>query len=275
MIRPSSRREKDLPDGLILFLAWAPTRYFGSQPALGNAMQDCATKAGLVVNEPAGYNPVMIVLTHTGGVAMTNCFLIAHDAAKQAVLFDAPDHTVEPLLQQAAAQGWEVTGLWLTHGHFDHFADHAVVRQTCPDVRILLHALDEPKARHPDVQTRLFQLPFTILPLKADAHVSDNQKLKIGSLEVVVLHTPGHSPGHVAYYFPEEEVLVGGDLIIGGSIGRTDLPDSDPEQMVASIRRVMSLPPSTRLLGGHGRATTLAEERRDNPFVQEILDGAP
>ena len=184
----------------------------------------------------------MIVLKNTGGVAMTNCFLIADEAARQAVLFDAPDHTVEPLLKQAAARGWDLIGLWLTHGHFDHFADHAIVRQKCPGAKILLHALDQPKAQHPDMQTRLFGLPFVIPPLKADGDVADNQKLKIGSLEVVVMHTPGHSPGHVVYYLPKEGVLVGGDLIIGGSIGRTDLPDSDPGQMVTSIRRVMGLP---------------------------------
>jgi len=213
----------------------------------------------------------MIVQTNTDGVAMTNCFLIADEATRQAVLFDAPDHTVGPLLDQASERGWEIIGLWLTHGHFDHFADHDLVRQRFPAARILIHALDELKAQHPDVQTRLFQIPLVIPPLKADAHVTDNQKLKIGALEVVVMHTPGHSPGHVAYHFPKEQVLVGGDLIIGGSIGRTDLPDSDPEQMVASVRRVMRLPPATRLLGGHGPATTLGEERQDNPFVQEIL----
>ena len=121
------------------------------------------------------------------------------------------------------------------------------------------------------MQTRLFQLPFVIPPLKADAQVTDNQMLKIGSLEVVVIHTPGHSSGHVVYHFPTENVLVGGDLIIGGSIGRTDLPDSDHQQMEASICRVMGLPAATRLLGGHGRATTLGEERQNNPYVQEIL----
>lgn len=213
----------------------------------------------------------MIVLTRTGGVAMTNCFLIADEAAGQAALFDAPDHTVAPLLQEAAARGWELTGLWLTHGHFDHFADHAVVRQQFPQAKILLHALDAAKAQHPDVQTRMFGLPFDIPPLKADAHVTDNQQLQIGSLAVEVLHTPGHSPGHVVYHFPGERLLVGGDLIIGGSIGRTDLPDSDGRQMEASIRRVMRLPPATRLLGGHGPETTLLEERQTNPFVQEML----
>ena len=229
----------------------------------------------LASEEASGYTSPMMVLTNTGGVAMTNCFLIADEAARQAVLFDAPDHTVDPLLQQAAARGWDVAGLWLTHGHFDHFADHAVVRRRFAGAKILLHALDEPKAQHPEVQARLFQLPFVIPPLKADAHVSDNQKLQIGSLEVVVMHTPGHSPGHVAYYFPGEELLVGGDLIIGGSIGRTDLPDSNPEQMVASIHRVMRLPATTRLLGGHGNPTTLEQEREDNPFVQEILAAEP
>ena len=214
----------------------------------------------------------MIVLTNSGGVAMTNCFLIADEAARQAVLFDAPDHTAAPLLKQAAERGWEIIGLWLTHGHFDHFADHAIVRQRFPGAKVLLHVLDEPKAQHPEVQTRLFQLPLVIPPLTADAHLSDNQELNIGSLAVRVLHTPGHSPGHVVYYLPKEQVLVGGDLIIGGSIGRTDLPDSDPEQMVASLRRVMRLPAATRLLAGHGRATTLGEERQTNPYVQEILE---
>ena len=213
----------------------------------------------------------MIILTNTGGVAMTNCYLIADETAKQAVLFDAPDHTTGPLLDEVTARGWDLIGLWLTHGHFDHLADHAVVKQRFPGAKILLHALEEPKAQRPDVQTRLFQLSFVIPPLKADAHVTDNQKLKIGSLEVVVMHTPGHAPGHVVYHFPGEKVLVGGDLIIGGSIGRTDLPDSDHRQMEASVRKVMGLPAATRLLGGHGRATTLGEERQNNPFVQEIM----
>ena len=214
----------------------------------------------------------MIVLTQTGGVAMTNCFLIADEAAKQAVLFDAPDHTTGPLLDEAARRGWDLAGLWLTHGHFDHFADHAVVKQRFPNAKILLHALDEFKARNPDLQTRLFGLSFTIPPLKPDAHLTDNLKLNIGSIEVTVLITPGHSPGHVVYHFPQEQLLIGGDLIIGGSVGRTDLPDSDHRQLEASLRRVMALPAATRLLGGHGPPTTLGEERQSNPFVQEALE---
>ena len=203
---------------------------------------------------------------------MTNCFLIADEAAREAVLIDAPDHTTGLLLDEASRRGWDVTGLWLTHGHFDHFADHGVVRQRFPGAKILIHALDEPKARQPDMQTRLFGLPLVIPPLEADGHITDKQKLRIGALEVVVLHTPGHSPGHVAFHFPQERILVGGDLIIGGSIGRTDLPDSDPSRMESSIRRVMELPAETRLLGGHGSETTLGQERQENPFVRAVLE---
>ena len=203
---------------------------------------------------------------------MTNCFLIADETAKQAVLFDAPDHTTGPLLDEVTKRGWNLIGLWLTHGHFDHFADHAVVKQRFPGAKVLLHALEEAKAQHPDLQTRMFGLPFSIPPVKADGHVTDNQTLKIGSIEVTVIHTPGHAPGHVVYYLPKEQVLVGGDLIIGGSVGRTDLPDSNHRQLEASIRRVMELPGATKLLGGHGPATTLAEERQRNPYVQEALE---
>ena len=203
---------------------------------------------------------------------MTNCFLLGDVGTKQAVLFDAPDHTTEPVLRQAAESGFELIGLWLTHGHFDHFADHAVVRKHFPRARILMHPGDEPKARHPELQTRLFGLPLVIPPLEPDAHVSDGERLKIGNVEVTVLHTPGHSPGHVVYHVPSEKLLVGGDLIIGGSVGRTDLPDSVHSELEASVRRVMKLPPDTRLLGGHGEMTTLAQEAEQNFFVRDILE---
>lgn len=213
-----------------------------------------------------------MILMHTGGVAMTNCFLLADEASGQAVLLDAPDHTTQPLLDEAAKRGWHLSGLWLTHGHFDHFADHAEVRRRFPGTPVLLHELDQPKARRPDLQTRLFGLPFDIPPLQDATSISDGQVLRVGGLKATVIHTPGHSPGHVVYYLPEANLLVGGDLIISGSVGRTDLPDSVHEDLEQSIRKVMALPPGTRLLGGHGPASTLEEERENNPFVQAALE---
>jgi len=209
---------------------------------------------------------------NTGGIAATNCFLVADEASKQAVLFDAPNDTAAPLLDEAVRRGFDLIGLWLTHGHFDHIADHKVVTDRFPSARVLIHPLDAPKLRDPKATT--FILPFTIPPREPDGFVEDGQSLQIGSLALNVIHTPGHAPGHVMYHFPEQKVLIGGDLIIMGAVGRTDLPDADHETLRASIRRVMQLPDDTQLLPGHGDPSTLGEERAHNPYVMEALRGA-
>ena len=212
----------------------------------------------------------MILSMTTGGLAGTNSFLIGDEATRQAVVFDAPDHTVGPLLDLAAERNLEVIGLWLTHGHFDHIADHAEVTRRYHAARVLIHQLDEPKLQAPN--SSMFVLSFIIPPRNADANVEDGQQLAIGGLSIEVIHTPGHAPGHVMYHLPEEKILVGGDLIIGGAVGRTDLPDSDESALFRSIRRVMRLPADTRLLPGHGAVSTLDDERRSNPFVRHALE---
>jgi glyoxylase-like metal-dependent hydrolase (beta-lactamase superfamily II) len=213
----------------------------------------------------------MQILMNSGGIAMTNCYVIADEAAKIAVMFDAPDHTAAEILDEVQRRDWQLVGLWLTHGHFDHIADHAIVTQRFPAAKVLIHRLDEPKLENP--KSSVFELPFEIPPRRADAYVQDGQKLTIGALQVEVIHTPGHSPGHVMYHIASHRTLVGGDLIIGGSVGRTDLPDSSPAQLQASIRKIMQLPDETQLLPGHGQPETLGYERQTNPFVQSALSG--
>lgn len=215
----------------------------------------------------------MKVLMNTGGLAATNAYVIADEQSGQAVLFDAPNDTTEPLLDQIQSNGWDLIGLWLTHGHFDHLADHAVVRRRFPKTPILIHELDEPKLRKPG--SAIFSLPFVIPPGQADGYLEDGQELRIGSIPVRVLFTPGHSPGHVAFHLPEQMVLIGGDLIIGGAVGRTDLPGCNPAQFEESIRRVMQFPDDTTLLPGHGHPSKLREERQNNSYVRAILANAP
>ena len=212
----------------------------------------------------------MQVLMNTGGIAQTNAFVIADEGSKQAVLFDAPDHTVAPLLDEVQRRGWDLIGLWLTHGHFDHLADHAVVTQRFPGAKILIHPLEADRLRNPGSQ--MFQLPFTIPPGEPDQLIEDGQALHIGALEVSVIHTPGHAPGHVVFHLPGERALVGGDLIMMRSVGRTDLPGSSYAQLQASLRKVMALPDETQVLPGHGDPSTIGEEREMNPYVREAME---
>ena len=206
---------------------------------------------------------------NTGGIAQTNAYVIADEESKQAVLFDAPDHTVAPMLDEVQRRGWDLIGLWLTHGHFDHLADHAVVKQRFPAATILVHPLEADRLRNPGSQ--MFQLPFTIPAGHPDELIEDGQTLHIGALEVRVIHTPGHAPGHVVFHFPRENALVGGDLIMMHSVGRTDLPGSSYARLLESIRKVMALPDETQLLSGHGDPSTIGEEREMNPYVREAL----
>src|SRR5580658_4493041 len=111
----------------------------------------------------------MQVLADSGGIAQTNCYLVADESTKKAVIFDAPNDTVADLLDEAKRRGWDVIGLWLTHGHFDHVADHAVVTKKFPSARVLMHKLDEPKLATPVAAA--FGLPFEIPLRKADEYV--------------------------------------------------------------------------------------------------------
>ena len=219
----------------------------------------------------------MKVLTNTGGLAATDAYVVADEDVGECVVIDAPDHTLAPLLREVHTLGWRVTALWLTHGHFDHVADHPLL----PDVPVVMHAADADKLRDPRRQLDAFaalsgfRVPLDIPPREPDRLITDGGVLTVGGLTATVLHTPGHSPGHVCFHFADQDVLVGGDLIIGGAVGRTDLPDSDPAALAASVRRIMALPPATKLLPGHGRPLTLADEARENPVVREMLAHVP
>jgi glyoxylase-like metal-dependent hydrolase (beta-lactamase superfamily II) len=113
-----------------------------------------------------------------------------------------------------------------------------------------------------------FGLLSSIYSPNADVELSDSQELTVGGLRLKVLHTPGHSPGHVAFYLSEEGVLFSGDALFRNGIGRSDLPGGDYATLIASIRhKLLSLPDETVVYPGHGPATTIGAERRHNPFL--------
>lgn len=212
----------------------------------------------------------MQIVMASGGIASTNCYLLADEDAKQAVIVDAPDHTVQNLLKHARDKGWEIIALWLTHGHFDHVADHKVVTDAYPSAKVFLHKLDQPKLQNPG--SSMFTLPFTIPPRDADELIDDGSVLTVGRYQFKAIHTPGHSPGHVCLYCESEKLLLGGDLIICSAVGRTDLPDSNPSELDKSIRKIMKLPGDTNLLPGHCDVSTLSHELQTNPYVRIAVE---
>ena len=212
------------------------------------------------------YHWDMKIHTNTGGLAATNAYLLADETTGTAAIIDAPRDTVQPLLNVARHNNWDIKYLLLTHGHWDHTSDHKVVTDAYPDAKVLIHALDEPKLIKPG--SLIFTLPYKIPSRKADSYLEDGKTIHIGTLEFQIIFTPGHSPGHVVLYCSAESLLMAGDLLFAGAIGRTDLPDSDEADMQESLMRVAALPDNTIVRPGHGPPTTIGKEKQSNPFLQ-------
>ena len=201
------------------------------------------------------------------GPVSTNCYLIADPDSGDAVVID-PAWDGQIILAEAQKRGWMIGQLWYTHAHFDHFGGAAeIARVLNPLPMVALHPLDHDlwqlKGGAP-----LFGIHIDPGP-EPTVDLAHGQILRLGNIEFEVLHTPGHTPGHVVYYCPKESVLFSGDLIFQGGVGRTDLPGGDWEALVESIRKqVYSLPEDTRILSGHGEETRVGEEKCNNPFVR-------
>lgn len=209
----------------------------------------------------------MKIHMNTGGLAETNAYLVFDETSKIGAIIDAPEATTAELIEQAKTHGIDVQYLLLTHGHWDHLSDHAVVIEAFPKAKLLMHKLDEHKLQKPG--SAVFDLPYEIPPRDPDAHFESGDKIHIGQVVLTVMHTPGHSPGHVCFYDAENHVLFAGDLLMAGSVGRYDFPDCSLEELKASLRRVMALPEQTHVLSGHGPATTIGNEKNGNPFIRQ------
>jgi glyoxylase-like metal-dependent hydrolase (beta-lactamase superfamily II) len=187
---------------------------------------------------------------------------------KEAVIVD-PGGDADLLLREVEDAGVTCSAVWLTHSHLDHCAGVAAVLERCR-VPLLAHPNERTlRERIPDI-ARMYGLPADEWPACPEPTntVTGGETVAVGSSKAKVLFTPGHSPGHVSFYFGSEGILVSGDALFQGSIGRTDLPGGNHAQLIESIQRqLMTLPDETRVLSGHGDDTTIGEERRSNPFL--------
>ena len=197
------------------------------------------------------------------GPLQENCWLLTDPSTRAAVLVDPGDEAPR-LLSAVADSACTLQAIWLTHAHFDHLgAVAAIVRQH--DVSVRLHPLDRPLYDLAAASALRFSLTVE-QPTTDTVPLADGDVLTLGAARFLVWHLPGHAPGHVA--FIGQGLCVSGDLLFEGSIGRTDLPGCDPQAMQRSLERLTTLPPETRVLSGHGEATTIARERTSNPFLR-------
>lgn len=205
------------------------------------------------------------VVTFTLGPIENNSYLVADEATGEAIIID-PTFESDTIYTEADNRGWHISALWLTHAHFDHIAGVSLAYRHTTPLPVGLHPADLP-LYHQKGGSRQFGFDFEDGP-EPSIIFAHGQKLSIGDNSLEVFHTPGHTPGHVVFYSSKAGIAFCGDLIFFHSIGRTDLPGGNQEQLLSSIRsHILTLPETTLLLSGHGIETSVREESHFNPFL--------
>ena len=206
------------------------------------------------------------VISIPNGQFAENCYLVIDDATRRCAVID-PGEDAGLIIRRLRDAAVETEAIWLTHAHIDHVLGVPEVRAET-GAPVYLHAADRPLYEAVPDQAAWFGLRADPLPAP-DRVFTPGERLHVGALEFAARHAPGHSPGHVVLV--GHGAVFGGDVLFGGSIGRTDLPGGSFETLMDSIEReLMSLPDSTIVYPGHGPETTIGHERRTNPFLTGV-----
>jgi len=199
------------------------------------------------------------------GPLQCNCSIIGDEQTREAMVID-PGDDVDQVLDLIRKHNLRVKQIVITHAHIDHVGGAMKLRKAT-GAPVLLNQNDYALLKMLDVQAAWLGMAAPE-KVEIDQGIGQADTVKAGSLVGQVLHTPGHTQGSICLYFPAETMLIAGDTLFAGSIGRTDLPGGSFEKIIHSLHdRVLALPDETLVVPGHGPLTRIGEERESNPFL--------
>jgi len=207
----------------------------------------------------------MLLMRLVVGPLQVNCFILADEKTREAVVID-PGDDAQDILLIIKEKGLKVLYIVNTHGHFDHIGANKAIKEAT-GAEILIHEGDSAVLASAPSQSAMFGMKSVSSP-SADRFVKHGDVIRAGEVSLKVLHTPGHSPGGICLL--EEGIVFTGDALFAGSIGRTDFPGGDLATLLRSIKtNLLTLPDDTKVFSGHGPASTIGDERRENPFLND------
>lgn len=202
------------------------------------------------------------ISSFTGGIAATNAYLVQSEQG--AFVVDAPEGTADWLQKRKV----KVDALLLTHQHFDHVMDAAAIQQA-HGCKLYAFAQHSKTLTLEDLFSARTGIGTLVQPYVVDEVLEGRTSISVAGIDFALLHVPGHSPDSLCFYSTSDALLLAGDVLFNGSIGRTDFPGGSMKQLLNGIEeKVLTLPDATRVLPGHGDETTIEEERQGNPFLQ-------
>lgn len=207
----------------------------------------------------------MKIETMVLGDVRTNCYLLIEEETKEALVVDPADRA-DVILRKLIDEGLHLKAILLTHGHGDHILAVGDLKKQL-GVKVYAAKAEEGLLSDPaqNLSKALFGLPVTVKP---DILLEDGQEFEEAGIRLRMIHTPGHTPGGCCYYQEEEKVLLSGDTLFCGSIGRTDFPGGSLSQLVRSVKeKLLVLPEDVKVYPGHEEMTTIGQEKRYNPYM--------
>jgi hydroxyacylglutathione hydrolase len=202
------------------------------------------------------------------GILQCNCSIFGDEQSHEAVVID-PGDEIQRILAILAKHQLRVKAIIITHAHIDHIGG-AQKLKAATGAPVYMNGNDQPLSEHLDTQAAWLGMA-TPERTKIDVDAREGEKVVLGPAEFQVLHTPGHTQGSISLWIPAENKLIAGDTLFLDSIGRTDLPGGDYEQILRSIHdKLLPLEDTTAVIPGHGPTTTIGRERARNPFLQGL-----